>query len=322
MLSINQKLQKLAPFVDLRSDAGFKAVLADRDNKDILIGVLNLILPPEARVEDIVEYSDREQRRDVIYGKKAVLDLVCVDKSGRTFIVEMQANPEDRFFERCVYYASGLYHLELSEGDGYEKLRPVYVISFLDYRLRHEDESQWDADRFISHWRFVEKRTGEVANQTISVIFVEMPLFTKAPEECVTESDRLFYIFRNGGGFERVPEWIEESGGVPRRLAEACEVAAFSKEKKQQYEFEKMNEWDIEAQREYAVRVGREEGRAEGRTEGRAEGRAEGLAEGEANAKANAKASVARTMLQENLPVEQIARLTGLTETQIRALCS
>ena len=117
------KREKFAPFVDLRSDAGFKAVLADRNNKDILIGVLNQILPPEANVEDIVEYSDREQRRDVIYGKKTVLDLVCVDQNGRTFIVEMQYSPEDRFFERCVYYASGLYHLELSDGDEYEGLR-------------------------------------------------------------------------------------------------------------------------------------------------------------------------------------------------------
>ena len=126
--------------MDLRSDAGFKAVLADRNNKDILIGVLNLNLPPEARVEDIVEYSDREQRRDVVYGKKTVLDLVCVDRRGRTFIVEMQSNPKERFFERCVYYASGLYHLELSDGDEYEGLRPVYVVSFLNFLLRHEDE--------------------------------------------------------------------------------------------------------------------------------------------------------------------------------------
>ena len=158
MLNQRQNRERPAPFVDLRSDAGFKAVLADRDNKDILIGVLNQILPPEARVEDIVEYSDREQRRDVVYGKKTVLDLVCVDQRGRTFIVEMQANPEERFFERCVYYASGLYHLELSEGDGYEGLRPVYVISFLNFRLRHENGSLWDTDHFISHWRFIEKR--------------------------------------------------------------------------------------------------------------------------------------------------------------------
>ena len=51
----NYREEKIAPFVDLRSDAGFKAVLADRANKDILIGILNLILPPEAKVDDIVE---------------------------------------------------------------------------------------------------------------------------------------------------------------------------------------------------------------------------------------------------------------------------
>ena len=196
--------------MNLRSDVGFKAVFADRNNKDILIGVLNQILPPEARIEDIKEYSDREQQQDVIYGKKTVLDLVCVDKDDRTFIVEMQASEEDSFFERCVYYASGLYHLELSEGDLYGKLHPVYVVSFLNYRLRHDDESLWDTDHFISNWRFTEKRTGMVADQTISVIFVEMTLFTKTLEECVTESDRLFYIFRNSGGFQKIPEWIEE----------------------------------------------------------------------------------------------------------------
>ena len=121
----NEKKQELAPFVNLRSDVGFKAVFADRNNKDILIGVLNMILPSEARIDDITEYSDREQRRDVPYGKKTVLDLVCRDKSGRTFVVEMQAAEEDNFFERCVYYASGLYHLELSDGERYKGLRPV-----------------------------------------------------------------------------------------------------------------------------------------------------------------------------------------------------
>ena len=208
----NEKRQGLAPFVNLRSDVGFKAVFADRNNKDILIGVLNQILPPEARIEDIKEYSDREQRRDVPYGKKTVLDLVCVDRDDRTFVVEMQASEEDFFFERCVYYASGLYHLELSDGVRYKGLRPVYVVSFLNYRLRHDDESLWDTDHFISHWRFTEKRTGMVADQTISVIFVEMTLFTKTLEECVTEFDRLFYIFKNSEGFQRIPEWITVFG--------------------------------------------------------------------------------------------------------------
>ncbi len=305
----NEKRQGLAPFVNLRSDVGFKAVFADRNNKDILIGVLNQILPPEARIEDIKEYSDREQRRDVPYGKKTVLDLVCVDRDDRTFVVEMQASEEDFFFERCVYYASGLYHLELSDGVRYKGLRPVYVVSFLNYRLRHDDESLWDTDHFISHWRFTEKRTGMVADQTISVIFVEMTLFTKTLEECVTEFDRLFYIFRNSEGFQRVPEWIEEAGGISRRLAEACEVAAFDKEKKLKYEIDKMNEWDIQAQKEYAVRKGLEEGLQKGLREGREEGLEQGREE--------TRLSIARKLFEAGTPVDVIVNCTGVDDGTI-----
>ena len=300
---------ELAPFVNLRSDVGFKAVFADRNNKDILIGVLNQILPPEARIEDIKEYSDREQRRDVPYGKKTVLDLVCVDRDDRTFVVEMQASEEDFFFERCIYYASGLYHLELSDGVRYKGLRPVYVVSFLNYRLRHDDESLWDTDHFISHWRFTEKRTGMVADQTISVIFVEMTLFTKTLEECVTEFDRLFYIFKNSDGFQRIPEWIEEAGGISRRLAEACEVAAFDKEKKLKYEIDKMNEWDIQAQKEYAVRKGLEEGLQKGLREGREEGLEQGREE--------TRLSIARKLFEAGTPVDVIVNCTGVDDGTI-----
>ena len=295
--------------MNLRSDVGFKAVFADRNNKDILIGVLNQILPPEARIEDIKEYSDREQRRDVPYGKKTVLDLVCVDRDDRTFVVEMQASEEDFFFERCVYYASGLYHLELSDGVRYKGLRPVYVVSFLNYRLRHDDESLWDTDHFISHWRFTEKRTGMVADQTISVIFVEITLFTKTLEECVTEFDRLFYIFKNSDGFQRIPEWIEEAGGISRRLAEACEVAAFDKEKKLKYEIDKMNEWDIQAQKEYAVRKGLEEGLQKGLREGREEGLEQGREE--------TRLSIARKLFEAGTPVDVIVNCTGVDDGTI-----
>lgn len=320
----NEKRQGLAPFVNLRSDVGFKAVFADRNNKDILIGVLNQILPPEARIEDIKEYSDREQRRDVPYGKKTVLDLVCVDRDDRTFVVEMQASEEDFFFERCVYYASGLYHLELSDGVRYKGLRPVYVVSFLNYRLRHDDESLWDTDHFISYWRFTEKRTGMVADQTISVIFVEMTLFTKTLEECVTEFDRLFYIFKNSEGFQRIPEWIEEAGGISRRLAEACEVAAFDKEKKLKYEIDKMNEWDILAQREFAERKGFEAGYADGEAKGIADGMAKGMAKGKAEGKAEGlvegRLEVAKALLASGMPIEQIELYTKLSKEQIETI--
>ena len=183
------------------------------------------------------------------------------------------------------------------------------MVSFLNYRLRHDDESLWDTDHLVSYWQFTEKRTGMVANQTISVIFVEMTLFTKTLEECVTESDRLFYIFRNSGGFQKIPEWIEEAGGISRRLAEACEVAAFDKEKKLKYEIDKMNEWDIQAQKEYAVRKGLEEGLQKGLQKGMQKGLQKGREE--------TKLSIARKLFEAGTPVDVIVNCTGVDDGTI-----
>ncbi|CDD18292.1 putative uncharacterized protein [Alistipes sp. CAG:435] len=195
-----------------------------------------------------------------------------------------------------------------------------------------------------------------VADQKISVFFVEMTLFTKTLEECVTEFDRLVYIFTKSEGFQRVPEWIEEAGGISRRLAEACEVAAFDKDKKLKYEIDKMNEWDILAQREFAERKGFEkgyadgeakgiadgtakgmaegmakgmakgmaEGMAKGMAEGMAKGKAEGMAKGKAEGKAEGiiegRLDVAKALLASGMPIEQIKLYTKLSKEQIEAI--
>ena len=61
-----------------------------------------------------------------------------------------------------------------------------------------------------------------------------------------------------------------------------------------------------------AIRRGREEGKAEGL----AEGKAEGLEEG----RAKEKAEIAKKMLEENIEIETIIKLTGLTKEKIENL--
>ena len=64
-------------FANLLWDSGFKAVLADPDNKELLIELLNILLPEYVRVKDIKQYRDREKRTDFDGAKKTVLDLSC-----------------------------------------------------------------------------------------------------------------------------------------------------------------------------------------------------------------------------------------------------
>lgn len=93
-------------------------------------------------------------------------------------------------------------------------------------------------------------------------------------------------------------------------------MAAFNKEKKLKYEIDKMNEWDILAQREFAERKGFEAGYADGEAKGIADGTAKGLAKG----MAEGKAEVAKALLGIGMPAEQIVNVTGLTAEQIEAL--
>ena len=65
---------------------------------------------------------------------------------------------------------------------------------------------------------------------------------------------------------------------------------------------------------------GRAEGREEGRAEGREEGRAEGMAEGRQEGRVEEKFVIARGMKADGLPVETIAKYTGLSAEEIENL--
>lgn len=132
-------------FVNLMYDASFKAVYMDRANKGLLINLINQILPDEVeKVQDIIEYLDRELSSDISLGKSSRLDMICLTDTGDRVIVELQRKSYSTFMDRCLYYMSDVYRRQLEAGKDYQDLHSVYLISILDYAYPHEDESQWD----------------------------------------------------------------------------------------------------------------------------------------------------------------------------------
>ena len=78
----------------------------------------------------------------------------------------------------------------------------------------------------------------------------------------------------------------------------------------------------VDRWREEAIAKGRAEGEAKGRAEGEAKGRAEGEAKGRAEGRA-ALRSVARQLLRmDGFTPEAVARITGLQESEVRALAA
>ena len=50
-------------------------------------------------------------------------------------------------FERCVYYGSGLFRMNLERGGIYTSLQPVYVVGILNYKLKHGPSTNSGAAR-------------------------------------------------------------------------------------------------------------------------------------------------------------------------------
>ena len=138
--------------------------------------------------------------------------------------------------------------------------------------------------------------------ETIIIIFVELASFDKTLEECETHRDRMLYILKNIGRLMERSQWLQNQ--VYERLFRACEIAAFSEEKRIEYEKDMNDE-----KRLYGMLAAQhKEGRAEGLKEGLEAGREEGIR------------ATAIKMLELSMPVDVIASVTGLTEDQINAL--
>ena len=227
-------------YVDILSDAGFKAVFGDQRNKDVL------------------------------------LDLRCTGRDGTVFIVEVQCYRQENLFSRCVGYAARVYDSGTERGDGQRyDIPPVYFICLLgDGAEGFDREGPLWEDRFISEYTFREKTSNDVPAETIFCIFVELNRFRKDLQECGSEEDRWCYALKRVGTLDGLPDGLREDAF--ERLFRACEIARFDRERRLTYEKDMITErdyWNI-------IDTAARQGRAEGKAEGLAEGKAEGLAEG------------------------------------------
>ena len=295
-------------YVDILSNAGFKAFFGDESNKEAVMELLNTLLPKHRQIKDI-DYRPTEHQGPVIgHSKEFKFDFMCSDASGAKFIVETQRYREESWFKRCVSYASRAYDRQNKTGFDYD-VPPVYLIGLMGVDINHPDKDYWK-DRYISEYTFREKDCHDLLDETIVIIFAELTRFHKAEDECVTLEDKLLYLLKNSGQMKTPPKWGDEK--PCKDLLDAFEIGDFSKMKRDQYDKDMYDE----KRRNGELAAARNDGRAEGHAEGKAEGIAEGLAQGHAEA----QAEMARKMLTAGMPVEQIVQFTGLDKETVEKL--
>ena len=143
-------------------------------------------------------------------------------------------------------------------------------------------------------------------DETIIIIFAELTKFRKSIAECETDTDKMLYVLKNMGNLQNRPAELQAE--VYRRLFEACEISAFSKDKHAKYQEDMFDEKRLKGIEDANRRIGREEGRAEGREEGLAEGLAVGRAE------------IVRKMHSNGMSIEQICTILEMPEQDVEKI--
>ena len=297
-------------YVDILTNGGFKALFGDIANKEVVMSIINVLLPDHRKVKDIDYLPTERQGQLTEINKEYHYDFMCRDESGAMFIVELQRYKDDYWFKRCVSYACRAYDRQNRKGSDYD-VPPVYLIGLMDVEVDHPDKDFWK-NRYVSEYTFREKLSHDLLGETIVIIFAEMANFTKRLEECVSDTDKMLYVLKNIGKMMNQPGWLQHE--IYTRLFDACEIAGFTEDKRIEYEKIMYDEKRLKSEMETARRIGYSDGHKEGLAAGHAEGRAEGHAE--------ESRSIALRLLEMGLAPEQIAKATTLSIEEINQLKS
>ena len=295
-------------YVNLMNDVAFQWVFGRESNKDLLIALLNELIPG-VHIEDLNFYKQRQ----ISYAKNlknSVFDVSCRLTDGSYVDVEVQVCPQDWFADRCLYYSTYCIQEQVKTGQESYLLKPVYIVSIDAFTLSHR--TGWDGS-IQSSYSLREDRTHELMTDSLHFVFVELEHFDKSWKDIDNDKERFYFCIRHLHELDNLPEGFTE--GIWAKLAQQSELAEMPSELKNKYIRNMTTEIDKRAQLKYAERKGREAGLAEGLEKGLAEGMEKGLEAGRAE-----KLEAVRKMKEDGLSAETICRYTGLTLEQIMEL--
>ena len=308
-ISSSQAATVCGKYVNLMNDVAFQWVFGQESNKDLLIALLNELIP-ELHITELEFYKQRQTSfaKDL---KNSVFDVSCHLADGTYVDVEVQVCPQNWFADRCLYYSTYCIQSQVNTGQDDYLLKPVYVVSINAFTLKHR--KGWDGS-ILSSYSLREDRTHELMTDSLHFVFVELDRFNKKWEDIDNDKERFYFCMTRLHEMDSLPDGFAE--GIWAKLAQQSELAEMPSDVKIEYIKNMTTEIDRRAQLKYAT----EKGLAEGREKGLAEGREKGLAEGRERGLAEGTLNTARKMKAEGIPADIIAKCTDLTLEQIAGL--
>jgi predicted transposase/invertase (TIGR01784 family) len=279
-------------YINPYTDFGFKKLFGTEMNKDLLISFLNA-LPCSQKMEiKDVKYLNSEHLGDGYGDRRAVFDVYCQTADGGRFIVEMQKAEQEYFKDRSIYYSTFAIREQAPKGQKWNyRLEDVYTVGVLNFTFPGEE---YPADKFLHEIKLKDVEDNHVFYDKLTFLYLEMPKFNKREDELVTMFDKWMYVLRNLSRLLERPKALQDR--VFQKVFEQAEIAHYSPEERREYEASVKNYWDYYSTVTTAEKKGEAKGRAEERMKN------------------------ARSLRDNGVPIDIIAKSLNLTAEEIAAL--
>lgn len=134
IFEVMEKKERDGKVINPFLDWSFKYLFGTPESKSNLIGLLNLVLNPDVEIVD-VDFMNSESIPNFPQLKGCVFDIICRDKAGDNYLVEMQNQQMMNEVERMIYYTCRLIDRMGVSGRewDYRQIKRVYSICLMNF---------------------------------------------------------------------------------------------------------------------------------------------------------------------------------------------
>jgi len=293
------KKEKEEPLLTLKNDYLFKRLLGVEENKHILKDFLSATLGFQPETLEGFELLDKELKKDAIEDKMGVLDIHIRLKNETHIDLEMQQLWTPDFIPRSIFYVAKMYIEDFVAGTPYSELRKCVGVNIIaqGFNLNKEIHSEFTLQN---------TKTGESLGDYIRFHFFNLERLKDFPVsfEDTEENRRNNWLrFINADNKEE-RDMLAQGSPVLRILNEKINVVDLSKEEKRLYDSRMKLKSDITTIYEGRFKEGVKQGIEKGREEGIEQ----------------RNIFLARSFRDMGVPLDKIAKATGLSEEKIASL--
>jgi predicted transposase/invertase (TIGR01784 family) len=326
----------MSELLNPRNDFVFKRIFGSEANKDVLLAFLNQTFieageEPLSEITILNPYTEKDAPLD----KQSIFDIWATTQTGELINVEMQLFNKYDIEKRTLFYWSKRYSSQLKESQSYRELKKCVTINILNYSFLPND-------RYHNIFHLREDHTGITMCDDIEIHFMEL---SKLDHMSVPIQGGLinWLLFLKGTDKSNW-EVLQMNEPKLKKAMDTLEYLSQDQEARIRYEQRQKYLHDEASAMEFFIDKGLKQGIEQGMQQGMKQGMKQGMEQGmkqgiergiergieqgmqqglekglEEGERKKA-IQMAKGLLAEGIPIQIIAKTSGLSEAEISVL--